>query len=120
MPDGAEPHWVASSPSVSQALLMLLKQEQQGQGERRAGRTSAIRSEVVELQVGREGHVLPRQAHVVEFQVVGVTTGRTEASVRAGTSSPGSGPHLPPGPNHPSTQPQGELPRDQRWAPGGA
>lgn len=34
---------------------------------------SRIWSEVVELQVGWEGHVLPRQAHVVEFQVVGVT-----------------------------------------------
>lgn len=29
--------------------------------------TSGIWSEVIELKVGREGHVLPWQAHVVEF-----------------------------------------------------
>lgn len=35
--------------------------------------SSEIRSEVIELKVGGEGHVLPRQAHVIQFQVVGVT-----------------------------------------------
>lgn len=39
------------------------------------GGTSGVGSEVVELQVGGEGHVLAGQAHVVELQVVGVTAG---------------------------------------------
>lgn len=46
---------------------------------------SGLRSEVVELKVGWEGHVLPRQAHIVEFQVVGVTTGRTKPGIRPGS-----------------------------------
>lgn len=44
---------------------------------------SGIWSEVVELEVGREGHVLPGQAHVVEFQVVGVTRDQRRAPGRA-------------------------------------
>lgn len=37
--------------------------------------TSEIRGQVIELKVGWEGHVLPWQAYVTHFQVVGVTTG---------------------------------------------
>lgn len=42
------------------------------EGEQRAPRTSGVCSEVVELQVAGQGHVLPRQTHVAELQVVGV------------------------------------------------
>ena len=47
--------------------------------------TSEIRSEVIELKVGWEGHVLPWQAHVIQFQVIGVTTGQTKAKLDPGT-----------------------------------
>lgn len=51
-----------------------------------ARRTSEIRSEVIELKVGWEGHVLPGQAHIIQFQVIGVTTGWTKAKIDPGTS----------------------------------
>lgn len=64
-----------------------------------------MRSEVVELKVGWEGHVLPWQAHVVQFQVVGVTAGQTTAKLDPSTSryavcfeaqaSPPGNPRLP-------------------------
>lgn len=52
------------------------------------GCTSGIRSEVVELKVGWEGQVLPRQAHVVEFHIVGVTMGQTNPGIHPGSSRP--------------------------------
>lgn len=47
------------------------------------GSTLGIWSEVVELKVGQERHVLPWQAHTVELQVVGVTTGQSLGYVLA-------------------------------------
>lgn len=61
------------STRVSLFFLRALLKIKQGQTEG-PGYTSGIWSEVVELKVTWEGHVLPWQAHIVEFQVVGVTT----------------------------------------------
>lgn len=118
---------VGLAPLSPRSLSRRTSEDKAGHAEG-PGCTSGIRGEVIELQVGWQGHVLPRQAHVVEFQVIGVTAGAQSQQARV--------PALPLAPELPETpafqappccipgppiRPAGEaLPRDQRWAPGGA
>lgn len=76
---------IGPNPS-STRISLCLRSTSEGKVRADRGCTSGIRSEVIELKVGREGHVLPWQPHVVEFQVVGVTTGQTEPGMCPGSS----------------------------------